>query len=167
MRDIKGFEGLYAVTSCGKVWSYRRQRFLKPYDNSHGYLVVNLYQDGKINHRKLHRLVAEAYLDNPEGKAEVDHIDKNKYRNDVNNLRWVSSKENKENADYAGKHKLFTKVRCVETGEVFDSCAAAARAVGVHRFSINCVLLGRTKTSGGYHWERVFKNETEISENNQ
>ena len=46
MRDIKGYEGLYAITSCGKVWSYRSKKFLKPYDNGFGYLYVNLNKDG-------------------------------------------------------------------------------------------------------------------------
>jgi hypothetical protein len=58
MRDIKGYEGLYAVTSCGKVWSYRSKKFLKPYDNGFGYLYVNLNNDGKKKQFKIHRLVA-------------------------------------------------------------------------------------------------------------
>lgn len=167
MKDIKGYEGLYAITSCGKVWSYRKQKFLRGYDNKHGYLYVNLYKDGKGVHRKIHRLVAEAYLDNPEGKPQVDHIDGCRTHNWLSNLRWTTGKENIGYTSFAGKPKCFSKVRCVETGEIFKSCADAARAVGVHRYSINCVLLGKTKTSGGYHWERVLKNETEISENNQ
>lgn len=167
MRDIKGYEGLYAITSCGKVWSFRTKKFLKPFDNGYGYLYVKLFgaSGGKKTY-KIHRLVAQAYLENPEGKAEVDHIDKNRSRNDVNNLRWVSSKENKENADFAGRPKCFSKVRCVETGEVYNDCVDAARAVGVCRYSINCVLLGKQKTAAGYHWERVLKNETENNQNN-
>lgn len=46
MRDIKDYEGLYAVTSCGKVYSYKRKKFLRPFDNGYGYLKVNLYKDG-------------------------------------------------------------------------------------------------------------------------
>lgn len=159
MKDIKGYEGLYAVTSCGKVWSYRSKKFLKPYDNGFGYLYVNLNKNGKKKQFKIHRLVAQAYLDNPEGKEEVDHIDRNRYRNCVNNLRYVSSQENKANAEFLGKKKCFSKVRCVETGEVFADCVEAAAAVGVHRYAINCVLLGKQKTSAGYHWERVLNNE--------
>ena len=117
---------------------------MSPYDNGHNYLGVILIDAfGKRKYMKVHRLVAMAYIPNPENKEEVDHIDKNRYRNDVNNLRWVSSKENKQNADFAGKPKCFSKVRCVETGEVYKDCADAARAVGVHRYAINCVLLGK------------------------
>lgn len=160
MRDIKGYEGLYAATSCGKVWSFRRQKFLKPFDNGYGYLYVNLVDaSGKKRCVKLHRIIAQTFIDNPENKPEVDHIDKNPYRNDINNLRWVSSKENKANTTFAGSKKCFSKVRCVETGVIYKNCADAARAIGANRYSINCVLLGKQKTSAGYHWERVFKDE--------
>lgn len=65
------------------------------------------------------------------------------------------------------KVKHFTKVRCVETGEVFADCADAAAAVGVNRYGINSCLLGYQKTAGGYHWERVIENEETEEENNR
>ena len=153
MRPIKGYEGLYAVTSCGKVWSYRRKKFLKPADNGFGYLYVSLWKENKKHQARVHRLIAQAYLEQPEGKTEVDHIDGNGYNNCVNNLRWVTSAENKANAKMSNK-KCFSRVRCVETGIVYESCAHAARAVGISRYCINCVLLGKQKTAAGYHWER-------------
>ena len=64
MKDIKGYEGLYAATSCGKIWSYRRHKFLKPRKQRDGYLLVNLYRDGVQKTYQLHRLIAEAYLEN-------------------------------------------------------------------------------------------------------
>lgn len=163
MRDIKGYEGLYAVTSCGKVWSYRRKKFLSPYDNRFGYLYVSLWRDGVRKQRRIHKLVAEAYIDNPEGKTEVDHIDKDRSNNCVNNLRWVSSAENKANAQFAGKSKCFSRVRCVETGVIYKSCADAARSLDINRYTINCMLLGKQKTAGGYHWERYYENEVQKS----
>ena len=69
MKDIKGYEGLYAITSCGKVWSYRRKKFLKLRADQDGYLLVNLYNKGKPKGCLVHRLVAEAYIPNPEGKS--------------------------------------------------------------------------------------------------
>ena len=96
----------------------------------------------------------------------MDHIDRNSHNNALSNLRWVSSQENKKNAEFIGKSKIFSKVRCVETGEVFADCVEAAAAVGVHRYAINCVLLGKQKTSAGYHWERVFENEKENNQSN-
>ena len=156
MRDIKGYEGLYAITSCGKVWSHRSQKFLKPADNGHGYLHVVLRKDGINTTYRIHRLVAEAYLPNPEGKAEVNHIDENKSNNALPNLEWVSSRENKQHSPQKGKSKIFSKVRCIETGEIYKDCADAARAIGIHKYGINCVLNGKQKTAGGYHWERVI-----------
>ena len=93
MRDVVGFEGLYAVTSCGKVWSYRSKKFLKPYI-WRGYLKVDLYQNGKAKKCRINRLVAEAYIPNPEGKPQVNHLDENKANNNVNNLIWATVKEN-------------------------------------------------------------------------
>ena len=58
MKDIVGYEGLYAITSCGKVWSYKSKKFLKPSDNGHGYSFVRLCKDGKVKNYKIHRLVA-------------------------------------------------------------------------------------------------------------
>ena len=93
MRDIKGFEGIYAITSCGKVWSYRSKKFIKPYEWK-GYLKVNLYLNGQVKKCRVHRLVAEAYIPNPEGKPQVNHLDENKTNNNVNNLEWATAKEN-------------------------------------------------------------------------
>ena len=92
---------------------------MSPY-MSQGYLKVDLSKDGKRYKRKVARLVAMTYIPNPENKPEVDHINREeKLNNCVNNLRWVTSAENKENA-IMGK-KLCTKIRCVETGVVYKN----------------------------------------------
>ena len=87
MVDIKNYEGLYAITSCGMVWSYRKQRFLKPY-NTGRYLVVELFKNGCGKQFKIHRLVAEAYLPNPYNLPCVNHKDEVKTHNWINNLEW-------------------------------------------------------------------------------
>ena len=94
MKDIKGYEGLYGITSCGKVWSYRNECFLKPVVNQKGYLIVCLYKDGQSKMYRVHRLVAEAYLPNPENLPQVDHIDNDKTHNYVNNLQWITNRDN-------------------------------------------------------------------------
>ena len=94
MQDIKGYEGIYAVTEDGQVWSYRRKKFLKPYDTGRGYKKVDLYLKGKREKRYIHRLVAEAFIPNPENKPQVNHKDENKDNNSVGNLEWMTSKEN-------------------------------------------------------------------------
>lgn len=66
MKYIPGYEGLYAATSCGKVFSYRKKKFLSPRKNNSGYLRVALYKDGKVKDFLVHRLIAATYLENPE-----------------------------------------------------------------------------------------------------
>ena len=88
MKDIQGYEGLYAVTSCGKVWSYKNERFLKPYKKRDGYLEVYLYKGGERKHYIIHRLVAMAYIPNPDNLPQVNHKDENKENNALPNLEW-------------------------------------------------------------------------------
>ena len=163
MKDVVGYEGLYAVTSCGKVWSYKYKKFLSPRDNGHGYECVCLTNsEGKRGMRRVHILVAQAYIPNPEGKSDVGHLDDCRNHNWVGNLKWMTRSENLDTDHYreAVKNKKFTKVRCVETGEVFNSQAHAAREMNIGRYNINNVLLGKQHTAGGYHWERVEEGET-------
>ena len=94
MRDVKGFEGIYGITSCGKVWSYRRQKFLTPFYNTKGYLKVDLWKNGKVKQFFVHRLVAEAYIPNPDNLPQVDHIDNDKNHNYINNLQWLTNRDN-------------------------------------------------------------------------
>ena len=166
MKDISNYEGLYAITSCGKVWSYRRKKFMTPFDSGHGYLCVGLIDaQGKRKVHKVHRLVAEAYIENPEGKPQVDHIDGCRTHNWCSNLRWTTGKENIGYTSFVGKNKCFSRIRCVETNEVYKSCADAGRQIGIHPYGINSVLNGKQKTAGGYHWERYYeKNEEETSQ---
>jgi hypothetical protein len=98
-KAIKGYEGLYEVNTEGNVHSlnYNRTgkvRELKPGITRHGYYYVILCKDGKKKLHTVHRLVAEAFIDNPENKSQVDHKDRNKLNNKVDNLRWASHSEN-------------------------------------------------------------------------
>lgn len=94
MKDIPGYEGLYAITSCGKVWSYRRKMFLKPTPDKEGYLNVWLSNHCERKAFKVHRLVAQAYIPNPDDKRCVNHKDEDKTHNWVNNLCWMTDFEN-------------------------------------------------------------------------
>ena len=146
MKDVKNYEGLYAVTSCGKIWSYRSKKFLKPFADKDGYLKVGLYKDNKKKNFKIHRLVALAYIPNPDGLETVDHIDGNKEHNYINNLQWMTQKDNA----IKGNSK---KIRCVETGKIFDSARIAAKEMSLNNSTISSVCNGKRKTAGGYHFE--------------
>jgi len=95
-KAIKGYEGLYEVDTEGNVYSlnYNKVRKLKGIKNSYGYYQVGLYKDGKKKMHKVHRLIAEAFIPNPENKPEIDHFDRNRVNNTVDNLRWASHSEN-------------------------------------------------------------------------
>ena len=161
-KDIPGFEGRYAATKDGQIWSHWSKSFRKMYDNGQGYLNVNLSVDGKVKRARVHRLIAEAYIPKPDWWApgmplDVGHRDDNPSNNNVDNLYWCTRKENLDTNHFreAQKNKQFTKVRCVETGVVYPSIKAAGEAIGKHRYGINLCLLGKQQTCGGLHWERV------------
>ena len=158
MRDIAGYEGRYAVTSCGKVWSYSSGQFLTPKVDKYGYYQVGLYDAfGKQHWVLLHRLVAKTYLDNPDNLPDVSHQDECQTHNWLSNLKWATRAENcnmplhKERISKGNNRQ----VKCVETGAVFESGKAAAAFIGVNPSCISECINGNQKTAGGYHWERV------------
>lgn len=87
-------EGNYLVKEDGRIYSFKGEgRHLKPSINVGGYHVVSIYVDGKKRQYKVHDLVAEKYIPNPEGKKYIHHIDGNKLNNSVGNLLWVTREE--------------------------------------------------------------------------
>ena len=97
-KDIEGYEGLYAVSVDGRVYSYRHHILLRPEVVHNGYLRVSLCVNGTSAHRRIHRLVAEAYIPNPLDKSQVNHKNGIRTDNRVENLEWVSAKENIQDA---------------------------------------------------------------------
>lgn len=95
-RPIQGYEQ-YEVSTWGRVRNIETNRFLAPEVHDKGYLRVDLYTGGqKHKHMKVHRLVANAFIPNPEGKPQINHIDGNNQNNSVTNLEWVTDAENKQ-----------------------------------------------------------------------
>jgi len=93
-KPIKGWEDRYSITNDGKVYSYISGRYLyKGYDKD-GYELVTLSRNNYHRTYRIHRLVAETFIDNPDNKEEVNHIDFNKKNNWFENLEWVTQKEN-------------------------------------------------------------------------
>lgn len=119
MKEIKGYEGLYAITSCGRVWSYRSKKFLKPRIKKNGYCDVILYKDKIPKTFSVHRLVAEAYIPNPDNLPCVNHKDEVKTHNWINNLEWCSIAYNNTYGTRTerAKQTMNKKNRCVETKE--------------------------------------------------
>lgn len=93
-RQIKNYEGLYSISDEGKVWSHKTNRWLAPIHDKDNYIKVNLYKEGKMRTFQVHRLTAEAFIPNPEGLPEVNHINEIKDDNRVENLEWCTRQYN-------------------------------------------------------------------------
>lgn len=158
MKDIKHYEGLYAVTTDGQVWSYRKKRFMYQATDKDGYKVLALVgHDGKQKAHKVHRLVALTYIDNPSNFPCVNHKDESKDNNCVSNLEWCTHTYNMRygtvNERRSNKLKSLNRgkaVYCVELDKVFKSVKEAIEATGATGISECCK--GKYKYSGGYHW---------------
>lgn len=155
-RDIRGYEGRYQVSSDGHVRNAKGQ-ILKPNMRTKRYYSVRLYgSGGEFENRLIHRLVAETFLDYLGEAYEVNHIDGNRYNNDVSNLEWVTHSENMKHAvthDLVSTEKAKAAhrkpVKC-SNGKTYPSTTAASEELGVLPSCISAVLRGRYKTTGGY-----------------
>ena len=183
-KDVIGYEGLYQVSNFGRVKS------LKRYRNNHskqqlipesikatrkdkqGYLLLDLYKDNKPKTVRIHRLVAEHFLNNIDNKETVNHIDGNKENNNLMNLEWSTFKEQNEHLyrnNLKSKDSInkvvkamnkaqAKKVKCLNNGEVYESASEAARVVGVSGSLIMRCCRGERKSAGkdenmnALHW---------------
>lgn len=159
VRDIPGYEGLYTIDIFGNVKRKINNAEMKQRFNKFGYVNVSLTKDGKQKQHKVHRLIAQAFILNPQNKKQVNHIDGNKSHNVVWNLEWNTPKENVNHAYKLGlchsKGARKTKVVCIETGIVYLSVTDASRDMGILRTSIFNVLSGLSENARGYHFRRV------------
>ena len=163
MKDIKDYEGLYAITRDGNVWSYKSKKFLKPMLDKNGYHKVILYKNGKGKNFLIHRLVAKAFIPNPNNLPEVNHKDEDKSNNCVENLEWMSKIDN---INYGtgierSAKKRSKSVYCEELNRTFKSQVEAAEELGLNRCNIVNCCKGRYKTTGGYHFRYA---ETSVEE---
>lgn len=109
--EIQGFEN-YLIYEDGRVFNKKFNRFKKPAINNVGYKVVNLHKSGKYKTLLLHRLIAIHYISNPENKPEVDHINRDRSDNRIENLRWVTSSENIQNTSMRNTNTSGHKYIC-------------------------------------------------------
>lgn len=93
-KPVVEYEGLYEVSNLGNVYSYKSDRNLKQSKDSNGYIRISLYKDGKATGTLVHRLVAEAFIPNPNNYPIINHKDENPSNNDVENLEWCTYEYN-------------------------------------------------------------------------
>ena len=105
---IKGFENLYKINRIGDIWSCWYNKIMTPQLTQDGYLIVSLKKEGKRYKGFIHRLLALQYLENTENLPQIDHIDRNKQNNNLDNLRWCSQHTNRLNR---------TDLLCLKTEE--------------------------------------------------
>lgn len=161
-RKIEGFEK-YEVSNLGRVRSlnYRKTKetkILKLCKDKKGYLKVNLYKSSKHSSKRVHRLVATAFIPNLDNKTQVNHIDGNKQNNTVSNLEWCTCSENNQHAYNTGLHKIpnnkgennpnSKKVICINTNEVFNYIREAERKYNVAHQDISACCRGKSKSAG-------------------
>lgn len=153
-RDVVGYEGLYTVDIFGNVLRKKDGKEMKQSKNQFGYMNVSLTKDKKQRQHKVHRLIAEAFIPNPSGKKQVNHIDGNKANNVVWNLEWCTPSENIQHAVVIGLIPS-VKIRIVETGKIYDSVVECAKDINGSFADIYKCLQGERQTHKKYHFEEV------------
>lgn len=154
-KEVKGYNGLYKVTRDGVVFATKNNRILKSEMNRAGYYAVRLSMNGINRMRLVHRLVAEAFIPNPDNLPVINHKDENKLNNHVSNLEWCTQKYNVNygSAFERRMKKICKPIVCVETGETFRSVKEASEKIGLCRLQISLCLRGKAKTAAGFHWK--------------
>ena len=176
-KDIEGYEGLYQVSNLGRVRSLGRDlmrksrygtmapyhingRVLKPLHSQGDYCYVHLFdKDGTSTNQKVHRLVALAFVPNPNNLNEVNHIDEDKENNRADNLEWCKHVDNcnhgTRNGRSAVKRGIQVEQLTLDGHHVafYQSACDASRQTGIARKGINDCCRRHLKTAGGYLWK--------------
>ena len=175
-KDIEGYEGIYEMSSYGRVRSLNRyvRHNNRPYHikgrilknmKANGYYYVHLHRDdGTSQKYRVHRLVACSFIPNPDNLPQVNHKNENKEDNRVGNLEWVTAKQN---CNHGTRNKrmgeaLQIQPRCKEVEQLtldykhlntYPSIKCAARLTGIDHTTISLCCRGKLNTSGGYRWK--------------
>ena len=158
-KDIPGYAGLYQVSNTGRVKSFKNQyghgvRILKGEKTQTGYIQVSLNK----KRYKIHRLVAMAFIPNPDSLPQINHKNEIKTDNRAENLEWCTAKYNINFGSCIERRskKLGKRVMCIETGNIFASCKAAGRELNLDFSHIAKCCRGILPQHKGYHF--IFVN---------
>ena len=180
-KDIEGYEGLYQVSNLGRVKSlkYRQsnnENILKPQVDGGGYLMVHLWKDKKPKAMKVHRLVAQAFIPNPDSLPEVNHKSEVKTENTVDEIEWCNHKYNcnygSRNIRSGEKRKNnggFVVIQFTNKGDYvneYNSAREASRETGVLHSGICRCCQGKIQSAGGFIWKYKTPNNTTTAVSN-
>lgn len=163
-KDIEDYEGLYQVSSFGRVKRIKSDRVLTGCKNTGGYIQVHLSKNNVVSNKLIHRLVAGAFIPKSENKPQVNHIDEDKTNNRVDNLEWSTAKDN---LNHGTRNERSSKTKSIpiiainlKSGDVeeFYGTNECARQLRLNHSHITSVLKGRYKQTGGY----TFKYKEDI-----
>lgn len=164
-KPVKGFEGIYEVSNIGNVYSHRLKRKLKLSLDNIGYVRIGLCKTNRYDMKfvYVHRIVADAFIDNPLKKQFINHKDENKNNNCIENLEWCTHKENmnsgtrnKRISMHNKNHKCRSKkVVCVNTGIEYPSIMEAQRKTKIWASNIYKCCINERKSAGGYKWQMI------------
>lgn len=153
-KDIKGYEGLYEVSNLGRIKSLKRNKIITP-KLIHSYFSVILYNKKNYRNFRIHRLVAQAFIPNPNNYPQVNHIDGNKLNNNLENLEWCTQSHNMKEAYRIGlekpkKIKVNQYDLCGNFIKTWDSIKNIENFYNNRHISACCK--GKRKTVCGYIW---------------
>lgn len=167
MKPIVGFPG-YLISKAGTIWSTKRNKFKALCPNNRGHIVVRLADaNGVFRTKKVHRLVAEAFIPNPKNLPIVNHIDGNPSNNSVENLEWSTYSLNQKHSytvlgrkGVSGYRHPRSKqvIQLTLSGEaiaVYESSGDAQRKTKIQGTDIRACARGKLKTAGGYIWKYI------------
>lgn len=175
-RSVKGYDGRYLVSNTGLIYSKMSNKVLKPNKMSNGYLSVELFKDGKSKRLLIHRIVAEAFIDNPESLPIVNHKDEDRTNNSVDNLEWCTQKYNanygnalekkkrnrtvsdavKNSLLLGSKSRQISVLQFTKSGEFlkrFNSAVEAGRILKINASHIGETCKQIRKSAGGFCWQ--------------
>lgn len=175
--DIKGYEGLYKVSTLGRVLSLKKtfktgrnhliektypETIMSPSKTKKGYLRINLFKDGKLKAFQVHRLVAEAFIPNPNNYPEVNHKNEIKDYNTVDNLEWCTTRYNIEySTGFSTIYKAIEKtkrpiIQLTLTGEFireWESITEACKTLKLNPANVHSCCNGKRNKCGNFKWK--------------
>lgn len=164
-KDVEGYEGLYKINNFGDVYSLIKHKILSPSKHKRGYHLVLLTKNKQHKQHYVHRLVAKAFIPNPQNKIEVNHKDGNKINNSVDNLEWCTRTENSEHAYLNGLRAMQCKtpVEALDLSNgytcVYPSMSEASRRTGINIGNISRCCNGSCKSAGGFVFKKYMSEE--------